>query len=75
MEKTKDRTPEDNTAYATKQYWDQRYEQCVSFHSIHNIFLREFQMIIARFDIYDLFNLIILFYLICTFCQDLHLCR
>jgi hypothetical protein len=29
MEKTKDRTPEDNTAYATKQYWDQRYEQCV----------------------------------------------
>ncbi len=37
MEKTKDRTPEDNTAYATKQYWDQRYEQCVSFHSIHNL--------------------------------------
>lgn len=22
----RDRTPSDNTAYATKQYWDQRYE-------------------------------------------------
>jgi hypothetical protein len=45
MEKTKDRTPEDNTAYATKQYWDQRYEQCVSI-QLNSISRLSFEILI-----------------------------